>query len=77
MQPLFQLFYALLFFAYALFTLFIVFHLLNYSLNKRVATLTVAFFLLGTVVLVAANALLFFNIPFDAFTVPGFTIPNM
>lgn len=57
---------------YALFVLgvvfagsFVVFHLANYSINRGAARLTILFFVVGTILLVAINAALFFSVPFD------------
>ncbi len=45
---------------------FVVFHLANYSVNRRVARLTILIFCVGTLILLITNAALFFSVPFDS-----------
>ena len=57
--------YSLLFFSYILAALFVVFHLVRYSFNKSLATLTVILFTIVTSILILANATLFLAIPWN------------
>ena len=76
MKSLLGPFYALFVLGVLFASFFVVFHLANYSVNRRVARLTMLFFVAGTLVLLVINAILFFSIPPDALdnllpTVPG------
>jgi hypothetical protein len=73
-QTIFSIIYLLAFASYLLISVFIIYHIVRYSGNKAVMLLTVSFFILGTVCLLFANALLFSSIPFDQF-VPSLAIP--
>ncbi len=74
-MQIFDIIYLLAFFSYILLSLFILYHIIRYSGNKSVMIFTVFFFLTGTILLLFANALLFFSIPFDQF-VPTLTLPS-
>ncbi len=63
MQIIFGLLYTALFFSYIVTALFIVFHLLRYSLDRKSAVFTVTFFLSVFVILLFLNALTFFSLP--------------
>lgn len=52
--------------------LFILFHLLRYALDKKLALFMGLLFTTVTLILLATNTLLFFSIPFDTF----FTFPS-
>ena len=71
MQTLFHLVYTLAFLGYILLTLFIVYHIARFSMNKRVAVFVMIFFITGTILLLISNAILFFSIPLESFTLPG------
>ncbi|QQS20986.1 MAG: hypothetical protein IPL87_00295 [Candidatus Moraniibacteriota bacterium] len=68
--------YLLFFLAVSFTGFFVVFHLLRYSVNKRVARFTVLLFIIGTGILLVSNALLFFSIPFDTITNPLPPLPS-
>ena len=59
-------FYALFVLGILFASFFIVFHLANYSVNRRVARLTMLAFVIGTAILLIPNAALFFSVPFDS-----------
>lgn len=59
-------FYALFMLGILFASFFIVFHLANYSVNRRVARLTILVFCIGTAILLISNVSLFFSIPFDS-----------
>ena len=59
-------FYALFILGILFASFFIVFHFANYSVNRRVARLTIFVFCLGTLILLIVNVSLFFSIPFDS-----------
>lgn len=65
MQALFGLLYAFLFLSYVFTTLFIVYHIAHYSLDKKTALFGILLFLAVASVLLFTNALLFFTLPFD------------
>lgn len=65
MLPVFGLLYTVLFFSCVLAALFIVFHFLRYSLNRRMALFATTLFLVVFVVLLISNAALFFSLPLD------------
>lgn len=68
MQAIFDLLYLVVFMSYLLMSLFIVYHIVKYSISKTVTAFTLLFFLVGTALLLFANAILFFSIPFDQLT---------
>jgi hypothetical protein len=70
MQTLFGLFYTVLFLCYIFAALFVVFHILRYSLDRKKAFLGVTFFLSVATILLFINALLFFSLPFTELGIP-------
>ena len=67
MRLLFGILYTFLFFSYVATALFVVFHLLRYSLNRKVAVLSTTLFLTVLCILLIVNAWLFFALPIDDF----------
>ncbi|MBP9698009.1 MAG: hypothetical protein KBD65_02370 [Candidatus Moranbacteria bacterium] len=65
MRLLFGILYTFLFFSYVATALFVIFHLLRYSLNRRMAVLSTTLFVTVLFLLLVANALLFFTLPFE------------
>ncbi len=65
MYPFIGLFYTFLFFSYVTTALFIVFHLLRYSLNRKMAIFSTLFFLFVFAFLLFTNAMIFFSLPLD------------
>ncbi len=70
MQSLFGLFYTLLFLCYIFAALFVVFHILRYSLDRKKALFGVTFFLSVAAILLFINAILFFSLPFSELGIP-------
>ena len=66
MQSIFGLLYTLLFFSYIMTALFIVFHIVRYSLKRGLALFGVTLFLLVFFILVFTNMLIFFSLPISA-----------
>ena len=73
-QAIFDTVYLVAFISYLPLSLFIIYHLIKYSPSRAVMLFTVAFFLIGTALLLFANVLLFFAIPFDQL-VPSVPMP--
>lgn len=71
MSFVFNLFYGILAVTYLFFTFFVVFHIWRYTLNRPVAIFSLVFFLIGTALLVFANASLFMSIPVQDLQLPG------
>ena len=67
MRPIFGLLYVLLFFSYIAVSLFVVFHLLRYSLNRKLALFSTILFCIVMTVLVFTNAMIFFSLPLEEF----------
>lgn len=65
MRLIFGILYTFLFFSYVATALFVVFHLLRYSLNRKMAILSTTLFVIVLFLLLVANALLFFTLPFE------------
>lgn len=65
MRFVFGLIYTFLFFSFVVTGLFVVFHLLRYSLNRKVAVFGTLLFTTVLAVLLFANAILFFSLPFE------------
>jgi len=65
MRQLFGSLYTFLFFSYVVTALFIVFHLVRYSLSRSSATFMTVLFLSVLVVLLFTNAMIFFSLPLD------------
>lgn len=63
MQFIFGLLYTMLFMSLLVTALFIVFHLLRYSLNQKVSVFGTIFFVVVFTILLFSNAMLFFSIP--------------
>jgi hypothetical protein len=74
MQAIFDAVYFLAFLSYILLSLFIIYHIARYSVSKTVIVFSLSFFLIGTAMLLFANGMLFFSIPFDQLTT--FTLPS-
>lgn len=66
MQLIFGILYTILFLSYVMTALFIVFHLLRYALNRKMALLSTVFFLTVFTILLFSNSLLFFSLPLDS-----------
>jgi hypothetical protein len=67
MRPIIGLLYTLYFFALVTTALFIIFHLMRYSLNRKVALFGTLFFLTVFSILLFTNALIFFSLPIEDF----------
>lgn len=67
MRPIIGLLYTLYFFALVTTSLFIIFHLMRYSLNRKVALFGTLFFLIVFSILLFTNALIFFSLPIEDF----------
>lgn len=65
MRQMLGLFYTVLFLSYIFAALFIVFHIVRYSFDKKTAVFGATLFLVVLVILLFTNALLFFSLPFD------------
>jgi len=65
MKPIFGLLYTVLFFSYMVTALFIVYHILKYSLSPKTRLFGSLLFLGVLTVLLFTNALLFFSLPVD------------
>ena len=65
MSPIFGIIYLLLFFSYLLVALFIIFHIVRYSLRPSVALFGVALFSITFAILLFTNVSLFLSLPFD------------
>ncbi len=66
MQSIFGLLYVLLFFSYIVTALFIVFHIVRYSLKRGLALFGVTLFLFVFTILIFTNALIFFSLPLNS-----------
>jgi hypothetical protein len=65
MQQIFGLLYTVLFFSYIATALFIVFHIVRYSLKRSSMLFGLALFLVVFFVLIFTNAIIFFSLPLD------------
>ncbi len=65
MRFVFGLLYTFLFFSFVITGLFVVFHLLRYSLNRKVALFGTLLFVSVLGILLFTNALLFFSLPLE------------
>jgi len=74
MQTLLGLLYTLLFLCYVFAAIFVLFHLLRYSLNKQSGLLGSLLFGVVAAILLFTNALLFFSLPFDELLVTSFVL---
>lgn len=59
------LLYTILFLSYTLTALFVVFHLLRYSLDRKSAVFSTIFFVVVFTILLFTNAALFFSLPLE------------
>ncbi len=75
MQAIFDFIYLIAFVSYLLLSIFIIYHVVRYTSDKAVTTVTLLFFITGTVLLLFANAVFFFAIPFDQL-IPVFPLPS-
>ncbi|MBP9727952.1 MAG: hypothetical protein KBD27_01095 [Candidatus Moranbacteria bacterium] len=66
MQLIFGILYTILFLSYVMTALFVVFHLLRYSLNRRMAVLSTLFFVGIFLILLLSNSILFFSLPLES-----------
>lgn len=73
MQTLLGLLYTLLFLCYVFAAIFVLFHLLRYSLNKRNGFIGALVFGAVATLLLFTNALLFFSLPFEALLITSNT----
>lgn len=65
MRSIFGLLYITLFFSYIATALFIVFHVVRYSLKRSTALFGVMFFLVVFSILAFTNAVIFLSLPID------------
>lgn len=65
MRFVFGLLYTFLFLSFVITGLFVVFHLLRYSLNRKVALFGTLLFVSVLGILLFTNALLFFSLPLE------------
>ena len=73
MRPLFGLLYTVLFFSYVATAAFIVFHIIRYSLDRKIAFFGVVLFVSVLAVLLFTNAMLFFSLPIETLLPVNFT----
>lgn len=71
MKPIFGLLYTVLFFSYVATALFVVFHIVRYSLSRKAALFGILLFSSVLTTLLFTNALLFFSLPFDNLLSPA------
>ena len=67
MSLIFGLLYTVLFISLVVTALFIVFHLLRYTLNRKMAVFSTLFFTTVFAILLIANAMIFFSLPLANF----------
>jgi len=65
MRLVFGLLYTFLFFSFVVTGLFIVFHLLRYSIDRKVAIFGTLLFVTVLALLLFTNAILFFSLPIE------------
>lgn len=65
MQNFFGILYLVFFLGCVIASLFILFHLLRYALNKKLALFMSLLFTIVTLILLVSNTVLFFSISFD------------
>ena len=70
MQLFFGISYLLFFAGVVIASLFIMFHLSRYSLNRKLAVGMTGLFVVVTAVLLWTNSLLFFSLPLDTLLIP-------
>ena len=66
MQFIFGVLYTILFLCYVMTALFIVFHLLRYSLDRKMAIFSTLFFVTVFTILLLSNGILFFSLPLES-----------
>lgn len=76
MQTFFGLFYLIFFLGCITAGLFILFHLLRYALDRKLALFMSLLFTAVTIILLAANTALFFSLPFDTLFSNSWTTPG-
>ncbi|MEI8096551.1 MAG: hypothetical protein WCG73_00375 [Candidatus Moraniibacteriota bacterium] len=72
MQSIFGLIYILLFFSYILVGMFIIFHILRYSLNRSSGILGAGLFSFVFVILLFTNFILFTTLPLNSLLAHSF-----
>lgn len=70
MQLFFGITYLLFFAGVIIASLFIMFHLSRYAINRRLATGMTALFIVVTAVLLFSNSMLFLSLPIDSLLFP-------
>lgn len=65
MQAILGLLYSVIFICYVFAIVFVVFHLLRYSLNQHYGRIGALVFIAVAAILLITNALLFLNLPLD------------
>ncbi len=70
MQLFFGITYLLFFAGVVIASLFIMFHLSRYSLNRRLAVGMTGIFVVVTAILLWSNSALFFNLPLETLLLP-------
>ncbi|TXH08107.1 MAG: hypothetical protein E6Q06_00550 [Candidatus Moraniibacteriota bacterium] len=70
MQLFFGITYLLFFAGVVIASLFIVFHLSRYSLNRRLAAGMTSLFVIVTAILLWSNSALFFSLPLETLLLP-------
>ena len=63
MRLIFGILYTILFLSFVMTALFVVFHLMRYSLDRKMAILSTTLFLVVFTILLMSNAALFFSLP--------------
>lgn len=71
MQLFFGITYFLFFAGVVTVSLFIMFHLSRYSLNRRLAVGMAGLFVVVTTILLCSNSLLFFSLPLETLLLPA------
>lgn len=75
MKEVLGMLYSLIFICYVVAVVFVLFHLLRYSLNKSQGLLGAIVFAAVAAILLFTNALLFLNLPFEEmFALNAFTL---
>ena len=65
MQAILGLLYSVIFICYVFAIVFVIFHLLRYSLNQHYGRIGALVFIAVAAILLITNALLFLNLPLD------------
>lgn len=66
MRFIFGSLYTILFLSYVMTALFVVFHLMRYSLDRKMAVFSTLFFVTVFTILLLSNGILFFSLPFES-----------